>query len=95
MFRPNLSLIAMQRNRVRNSVAVLFIASASTFSVAQPTATAAQETIYIKAGHLFDATGDKLRDNVVLVVEGERISKVAPASEVTIPGEGKTRRSIQ
>ncbi len=44
--------------------------------------TAAPQTVYVKAGHLFDATSDKLRDNVVLVVEGERISKVAPARRV-------------
>ena len=41
--------------------------------------------IYVQAGHLFDATSDQLRDNVVLVVEGERITRVAPAAEVTIP----------
>jgi imidazolonepropionase-like amidohydrolase len=46
-------------------------------------------TVYVKAGHLFDSTGDKLRDNVVLVIEGERISKVAPAGEVTIPAGAK------
>ncbi len=51
---------------------------------AKNTATVPQ-TVYIKAGHLFDATSDKLRDNVVLVVEGERISKIAPAAEVSIP----------
>ncbi len=44
-----------------------------------------QQTVYVKAGHLFDATSDNLRDNVVLVVEGERISKVAPAGDVSIP----------
>lgn len=49
------------------------------------TTDAAPATVYVKAGHLFDATSDNLRDNVVLVVEGERISKVAPASEVSIP----------
>lgn len=42
-------------------------------------------TVYVKAGHLFDATSDNLRDNVVLVVEGERITRVAPAAEVSIP----------
>ncbi|MDR3775024.1 MAG: amidohydrolase family protein, partial [Terracidiphilus sp.] len=42
-------------------------------------------TIYVKAGHLFDATGDQLRDNVVLMVEGERIAKVVPAVEAAIP----------
>jgi imidazolonepropionase-like amidohydrolase len=42
-------------------------------------------TVYVKAGHLFDATSDKLRDNVLLVIDGQRITKVAPAGEVTIP----------
>ena len=51
--------------------------------------TVAPVTVYVKAGHLFDATSDKLRENVVLVVEGERISKVAPAGEVTIPAGAK------
>ena len=49
----------------------------------------ATQVLYVKAGHLFDATSDKLRDNVVLVVEGERISKVAPAGEVKIPADAK------
>jgi imidazolonepropionase-like amidohydrolase len=48
-------------------------------------AQATPPTVYVKAGHLFDATGDNLRDNMVLIVEGERIAKVAPASQVTIP----------
>jgi len=42
-------------------------------------------TIYIRAGHLFDATSDNLRDDVVLVVAGDRIAKIAPAGETTIP----------
>jgi len=45
----------------------------------------APHVVYIKAGHLFDATSDKLRENVVVVVEGERISKVAAAGEIQIP----------
>ncbi|MGA2809276.1 MAG: amidohydrolase family protein [Terracidiphilus sp.] len=49
------------------------------------TAPAPVATIYLKAGHLFDATSDQLRDNVVLVIEGERIAKVAPANQVSIP----------
>jgi len=51
-------------------------------TAAKPTAPA---TVYVKAGHLFDATSDMLRENVVVVVTGERIAKVAPAAEVTIP----------
>jgi imidazolonepropionase-like amidohydrolase len=45
----------------------------------------AAPTLYVKAGHLFDATSDNLRDNMVLVIEGERIAKVAPAAEIAIP----------
>ncbi len=54
-------------------------------------APAAQETkpspkiTYIRAGRLFDSTNESLRSNVVIVVEDERIQKVAPAAEVTIP----------
>ena len=46
-------------------------------------------TLYVKAGHLFDAKSDRLRENVVLVVEGERITKVEPASEIKIPSDAK------
>lgn len=46
---------------------------------------AAPAIVYVKAGHLFDATSDKLRENVVLVVEGERLTRVAAAGEVVIP----------
>lgn len=53
-----------------------------------PAATPAPQ-VYIKAGHLFDATSDNLRSDVILVVEGERITKVAPADEVTIPSGAK------
>ncbi|HTB97206.1 MAG TPA: amidohydrolase family protein [Terracidiphilus sp.] len=41
--------------------------------------------VYVRAGHLFDATSDNLRDNLVLVVEGQRIQRVVPADQVTIP----------
>ena len=41
--------------------------------------------VYVKAGHLFDATSDNLRDNVVVVMNGERISKIAAAAEINIP----------
>ncbi len=46
-------------------------------------------TTYVKAGHLFDGTSDKLRDNVVLVVEGERLSRVGAAGEIAIPAGAK------
>ena len=44
---------------------------------AQPTPQpAAPKTVYIRAGHLFDGTGDKVRDNMVIVVVGDRIQSV-------------------
>ncbi len=52
---------------------------------AAPAPVPAPPTVYVKAGHLFDATSDSLRENVVLVVEGERITRVAPFAEVAIP----------
>ncbi len=36
----------------------------------------APKTTYIRAGRLFDATGDSVRTNVLIVVEGERIKEV-------------------
>lgn len=41
-------------------------------------------TVYIKAGRLFDGTGDSYRRNVVITVEGDRIKAVAPANSVSI-----------
>jgi imidazolonepropionase-like amidohydrolase len=46
----------------------------------QPAAQAPQVT-YIRAGRVFDATGDAVRQNVIVVVEGERIARIAPGSE--------------
>ncbi len=50
----------------------------------------ASETVtYIRAGRLFDSTGDIYRENVVIIVEGERIKAVQPAAEVQIPASAK------
>jgi imidazolonepropionase-like amidohydrolase len=43
------------------------------------------KTTYIRAGRLFDGTTDTVRENVVIVVTGERIQSVAPAGAVSIP----------
>jgi len=40
---------------------------------------------YIRAGRLFDATADNVRENVIIVVEGGRIQSVAPAAQIQIP----------
>ena len=50
-----------------------------------PAPTPTPKTVYIRAGHLFDGTGDKTRDNMVILVVGDRIQSVSPASSVTIP----------
>jgi len=50
-----------------------------------PAPTPTPKTVYIRAGHLFDGTGDKTRDNMVIVVVGDRIQSVAAAGSVTIP----------
>lgn len=52
---------------------------------AQSAEPASAPTVYVKAGHLFDATSDSLRDNVILVVEGERIAKIGSSAQIPIP----------
>ena len=44
---------------------------------------------YIRAGRLFDSTGDTYRENMVIVVEGERIQAVQPAAQAQIPAGAK------
>lgn len=43
------------------------------------------KTVYIRAGRLFDSTNDQVRENMVIVVVGERIQSVGAANAVTIP----------
>jgi len=49
-------------------------------------AQAAPKTTYILAGRLFDATSDKVRENVVITIEGDRIKSIA----ATQPPHGAT-----
>jgi imidazolonepropionase-like amidohydrolase len=60
------------------------ILAAATLCLAQQPA-----TTYIRAGRLFDSTTDNYRENVVIVVEGERIKAVQPASSTQIPSGAK------
>ena len=46
-------------------------------ALAQQPQKPAPKTVYIRAGRLFDGTGDKFRENVVIVVVGDRIQNVA------------------
>ena len=65
------------------SLVVILIASWQL--MAQQPAKPAPKPIYIRAGHLFDATGDNVRENMVIVVLGDRIQSVQPATAITIP----------
>ncbi|HET9838624.1 MAG TPA: amidohydrolase family protein, partial [Candidatus Angelobacter sp.] len=60
----------------------------SGLALEQPQAAAQQpaaKTIYIRAGRLFDATSDTVRENMVIVIAGERIQSVAPFGANAIP----------
>src|SRR5271166_2180447 len=56
---------------------------------AQQSAKPAPPVTYIRAGKLFDSTTDNYRENVVIVVEGERIKAVEPAGQAQIPSGAK------
>jgi hypothetical protein len=45
----------------------------------------AERTLVIHAGQLFDGKSDALSSNQVIVVQGDRIAEVGPASSVKIP----------
>src|ERR1035441_7047273 len=55
----------------------------------RPVSKSAPVITYIRAGKLFDSTSDTVRENVVIVVEGERIKSVEPAANVQIPAGAK------
>ena len=52
-------------------------------------ATQPQPITYIRAGRLFDSTTDNYRENVVIVVEGERIKAIEPAGSAQVPNGAK------
>jgi len=64
---------------------VLLVLFVSFFAAAQEPQSPAPAITYIKAGKLFDSTGETAKPNMVIVVEGERIQKIAPAAEIKIP----------
>ena len=68
------------------TVALLSSISALAQQPAKPEAgKPATKITYIRAGRLFDGTGDKVRENVVIVVQDDRIQSVSPAGSVSIP----------
>src|SRR5258708_36812552 len=71
---------------MKRIAALILVLTAGLFAMAQqPAKPPAPKIVYIRAGHLFDATGETVRDNVVIVVRDDRIQSVAAAPAVTIP----------
>jgi len=67
------------------ALSVLFVLTASGLAQPQPAEKPAPQVTYIKAGRLFDGTGDSVREKMVIVVEGDRIRSVSAAAETSIP----------
>jgi imidazolonepropionase-like amidohydrolase len=67
--------------------ALLLLASFAFAQSEKPTkpAAPAPKVTYVKAGKLFDSVSDTYRNNVVIVVEGDRIKSIGSAAEVKIP----------
>lgn len=70
---------------IKRCFPLVFFLAAMSMLAQQATTTPAPKTVYVRAGHLFDATSDNMRENVVITIVGERIQSVAPAQTVTIP----------
>jgi len=70
----------------RTSWAVLLFLLFAIFASSQTQPQAPQVT-YIRAGRLFDAVNESVKPNMVIVVENDRIQRVAPANDVQIPAE--------
>jgi len=66
---------------------LVLVLAASTAWGADPQPAPAK--VAVKAGRLFDGTSDEYRANVVILIEGEKITAVGPAAEVTIPADAK------
>ena len=47
------------------------------------------QTIAVRAGHLFDAKAGQMLTDQVVLIKGDRITDVGPAARVTIPPEAK------
>jgi imidazolonepropionase-like amidohydrolase len=65
----------------------LCLANLATAQTAKPPSTdaAKPKKLYVIAGRLFDGTSDNLLEKSVIVLEGERIQQVGPASGIQIP----------
>jgi len=71
--------------RALAAISALFFLIASSPAQQPPVEKTAPKITYIKAGRLFDGTGDTAREKMAIVVEGERIQSVGTAAETPIP----------
>ena len=71
---------------MKRFLAPILFALASLTLVAQTAPKPTPKPVYIHAGHLFDATSDSVRENVVITILGDRIQSIGPAGSVSIPG---------
>lgn len=67
------------------AISALFLLTALGPAQQPPAEKPAPKLTYIKAGRLFDGTGDAVREKMVIVVEGQRIQSVGAAAETPIP----------
>jgi imidazolonepropionase-like amidohydrolase len=74
--------------RIMASLALLFAIVGSS-SPARADRPAAKGLVVVKAGWLFDGTGDLARPDRAIVIEGDRIKEVGPADQVAIPEGAK------
>src|SRR5579871_5417089 len=69
-------------------IAFVFVLCVSCLCLAQSSGKSSKaepKITYIRAGRLFDGTGDSVRENMVIVVQDDRIRSVGPAASVSIP----------
>src|SRR5215472_9277769 len=64
---------------------ILAVVSTTALAQQPPASKPSPRTTYIRAGRLFDATGDKVRENMVIVVQDDHIQSVGPAGSASIP----------
>jgi imidazolonepropionase-like amidohydrolase len=70
---------------VKKLMAAFFATALLACAVPMLSQTSSPKTTYIRAGRLFDATSDSARQNVVIVVEGDRVKSVTAGGDASIP----------
>src|SRR5438477_62606 len=83
------SSITLRSTRMKRLLLCVFAAIFSTLSFAQqpskPPAKAAPKMVYIRAGRLFDARSDNVSQNMIIVVQDDRIQSIGSAASVQVP----------